>query len=90
MTTTPANPLAVGQYVNNYTSEYPANVCYQEADLPLIHFPLPLRRYIPNNCYNSAALGLEDEPTLRLVLLVSLNEIPVGEELYSSYFTLIS
>ena len=33
--------------------EYPANVAYQEFDVPL-DFPFHLRKFIPNNFYSSS------------------------------------
>uniref|UniRef100_UPI00358F9EED SET domain-containing protein 9 isoform X2 n=1 Tax=Myxine glutinosa TaxID=7769 RepID=UPI00358F9EED len=46
------NPAAVGQYVNNCCPDRPANVAYQEFDVPL-DFPLALRRFLPNVPYTS-------------------------------------
>lgn len=94
MTDNPANPLAVGQYVNNHTKDFPANVAYQEYDLPA-DFPLHLRRYIPNVHYIKMSDGsvdimqVPDDRTIRMVVLVSLRDIYEGEELFSSYFTLV-
>ncbi|XP_041359872.1 SET domain-containing protein 9-like isoform X2 [Gigantopelta aegis] len=59
LTPHPVNPLAVGQYVNNQSKRFPANVVYQEFDIPR-DWPLQLRRFIPNVHYNS---GLDD-PTI--------------------------
>lgn len=83
LTDTPHNPLAVGQYVNNCSNEWPANVCYQEYDLP-DKFPMELRRYLPNVNYS------QDTPRrLRCVVLVSLRDITAGEELFSNYYTIV-
>ncbi|XP_071850141.1 uncharacterized protein [Apostichopus japonicus] len=81
----PQNPLNVGQYINNQTKEYPANVAYQELNIDH-NFPLHLRKYLPNVFY--CAGQLHQRP-LRTVVLVSLRDIQPGEELLSSYFTLI-
>ncbi|KAM5194843.1 SET domain-containing protein 9 [Mantella aurantiaca] len=83
LTSSPNNPLAVGQYVNNCSNEKAANVCYQEFDLPDT-FPVQLRQYIPNICYSH-----ESEGPLRCVVLVALRDIHCGEELFSNYFTII-
>uniref|UniRef100_A0A914DXC9 Uncharacterized protein n=1 Tax=Acrobeloides nanus TaxID=290746 RepID=A0A914DXC9_9BILA len=48
LTSYPVNPLNTGQYVNNHTQENPANVMYQEINLPLKEFPYKLRKFIPN------------------------------------------
>ncbi|XP_064632865.1 SET domain-containing protein 9-like [Lineus longissimus] len=81
------NPMAVGQYVNNQTSGRPANVAYQEFDVPH-DFPFGLRKYIPNIYYNPST---PDKPhrTTRTVLLVSLRDIEEGEELFSTYYTVV-
>ncbi|KAK5859482.1 hypothetical protein PBY51_021036 [Eleginops maclovinus] len=83
LTSSPQNPLAVGQYVNNCSNEYPANVCYQEFDVP-IKFPIKLRQYLPNVNYSTEA-----QRPLRCVVLVSLRDITAGEELFSNYFTIV-
>lgn len=79
----PLNPLAVGQYVNNCSNERPANVCYQEYDVP-DKFPFELRRYLPNVNYS-----LDTQGPLRCVVLVSLRDITAGEELFSNYYTIV-
>ncbi|XP_019503770.1 PREDICTED: SET domain-containing protein 9 isoform X2 [Hipposideros armiger] len=45
------NPLAIGQYVNNCSNDRPANVCYQEFDVPAV-FPIELKQYLPNIAYS--------------------------------------
>lgn len=82
LTATPRNPLAIGQYVNN-CNESPANVCYQEYDVPKT-FPLELRQYLPNVKYSH-----ETQRPLRCVVLVSLRDISPGEELFSNYYTIV-
>ena len=91
LTETQKNPLAIGQYVNNQTSSMPANVVYQEVDIP-ISFPLYIRKYLPNICYRNKFIEeqeiyLEDEVLMRVVILRSLTEINANEELFSAYFT---
>ncbi|XP_033960593.1 SET domain-containing protein 9 [Pseudochaenichthys georgianus] len=83
LTSSPQNPLAVGQYVNNCSNEYPANVCYQEFDVP-DKFPIMLRQYLPNVNYST-----DSQRPLRCVVLVSLRDITAGEELFSNYFTIV-
>ncbi|XP_068594342.1 SET domain-containing protein 9 [Cebidichthys violaceus] len=83
LTSTPQNPLAVGQYVNNCSYETPANVCYQEYDVP-DEFPIRLRQYLPNVNYSHDA-----QRPLRCVVLVSLRDITAGEELFSNYYTIV-
>ncbi|KAF0047198.1 hypothetical protein F2P81_000831 [Scophthalmus maximus] len=83
LTATPQNPLAVGQYVNNCSNEWPANVCYQEYDVP-DKFPIELHQYLPNVNYS-----LDRRSPLRCVVLVSLRDITAGEELFSNYFTIV-
>ncbi|XP_013881209.1 SET domain-containing protein 9 [Austrofundulus limnaeus] len=83
LTDTPRNPLAVGQYVNNCTDDRPANVCYQEFDIP-DSFPIELRQFLPNVNYSQ-----ETKRPLRCVVLVSLREVRAGEELFSNYYTIV-
>lgn len=83
LTSSPLNPLAVGQYVNNCTNDWPANVSYQEYDVP-DKFPIELRQYLPNVNYSQ-----DTEGPLRCVVLVSLRDITVGEELFSNYYTIV-
>ncbi|KAJ8040742.1 SET domain-containing protein 9 [Holothuria leucospilota] len=79
------NPMNVGQFVNNHTKEYSANVAYQEFDVSH-RFPIELRKYLPNVFYSA---NLLHQRPLRTVVLISLRNIQAGEELLSSYFTLI-
>lgn len=83
LTDNPLNPLSVGQYVNNCTHRCPANVCYQEYDVPDT-FPIQLRRYLPNVNFSRDVHG-----PLRCVVLVSLRDIAAGEELFSNYYTIV-
>ncbi|CAL8320312.1 unnamed protein product [Lota lota] len=82
LTANPRNPLAIGQYVNN-CNDSPANVCYQEYDVPRV-FPLELYQYLPNVKYSH-----EIQRPIRCVVLVSLRDISPGEELFSNYYTII-
>ncbi|XP_060085657.1 SET domain-containing protein 9-like isoform X2 [Ylistrum balloti] len=89
VTQNPVNPLAVGQYVNNQSKQFPANVAYQEFDIPM-EFPFHLRKYIPNINYTSSIQdSLGHHRLTRVVVLVSLRKIEQGEELFSSYFTVV-
>lgn len=83
LTDSPLNPLAVGQYVNNCSNQWPANVCYQEYDV-LDSFPIELRQFLPNVNYSQDTRG-----PLRCVVLVSLRDIRAGEELFSNYYTIV-
>ncbi|XP_049602584.1 SET domain-containing protein 9 [Syngnathus scovelli] len=83
LTSTPQNPLAVGQYVNNCSNEMPANVCYQEFDVSDT-FPVEFRHYLPNVNYSPRS-----QRPLRCVVLVSLRDIAEGEELFSNYYTIV-
>ncbi|XP_042309369.1 SET domain-containing protein 9 isoform X2 [Sceloporus undulatus] len=51
LTNSVQNPLAVGQYVNNCSTDKSANVCYQEFDVPEC-FPVEFRQYLPNIKYS--------------------------------------
>lgn len=85
LTPRPANPLAIGQYVNNENAANPANVRYVELDLDTKNLHPSIRRFIPNVRYQSLAT----DSFLRLVVLVARRDISVREELFSSYFTIV-
>ncbi|KAF9357280.1 SET domain-containing protein 9 [Mortierella sp. AD094] len=46
------NPLAVGQIVNNGTTQFPPNVRYQELDIRTRDCPLELQEFLPNIWYS--------------------------------------
>ncbi|KAK1345414.1 hypothetical protein QTO34_014127 [Cnephaeus nilssonii] len=83
LTSEAQNPLAVGQYVNNCSNDRPANVCYQEFDVPP-GFPVELKQYLPNTAYSCA-----QQRPLRCVVLVALRNVGQGEELLSNYYTIV-
>uniref|UniRef100_A0A3P9HJH4 SET domain containing 9 n=1 Tax=Oryzias latipes TaxID=8090 RepID=A0A3P9HJH4_ORYLA len=83
LTASPRNPLAVGQYVNNCSNTKPANVCYQEYDVPDT-FPIELWQFLPNVNFSQDA-----RRPLRCVVLVSFRDIAEGEELFSNYYTIV-
>ena len=82
----PVNPLNVGQYVNNANDEYPANVAYCELDVPS-DFPVELRCLLPN--VNFEMIAIDGKRDLKMIALVTTTEICQGDELLSSYFTLV-
>nr|XP_045596485.1 SET domain-containing protein 9-like [Procambarus clarkii] len=89
LTDYPANPLNVGQYVNNQSTGHPSNVAYQEITLQPGDIPLQERQYLPNMWYSlPQGTPVADIP-LRTVTLVATRDILAGEELFSDYFTII-
>ncbi|KAK6188217.1 hypothetical protein SNE40_004446 [Patella caerulea] len=84
----PNNPLAIGQYVNNQSKRHSANVAYQEIIVPK-DFPFSLKKYIPNLYYSASIDNPEEIRLTRLVVLVSTRTIECGEELFSTYFTVV-
>merc|ERR1711894_355983 len=84
----PINPLAVGQYVNNQSKRFPANVTYQEFDIP-DNFPFHLLKYVPNIHYSPSTEEINKIRLLRVIVLVSTRQINAGEELFSTYFTVV-
>ena len=83
------NPLSIGQIVNNESSRYPANVRYQELDIPGT-FPVHLMKYIPNIRYRplTEQRNITREVIItRVVMLIAVRDIKCNEELFSSYFT---
>ncbi|CAB3380622.1 Hypothetical predicted protein [Cloeon dipterum] len=83
LTKNPINPLNVGQYVNNHTKDYPSNVAYQEVELSqgLSHETRSMMPYVNY----SGGRGLPN----RIVALVATRNIEQGEEILSSYLTLV-
>ena len=80
----PVNPLNVGQIVNNAPSEKDINVSYHELNLDLKSIDPYLRIFLPNVHYKSS-----NQEYLRLVPLVAVRDIEAGEELFSSYFSIV-
>jgi len=96
----PINPLSVGQYVNNQSHSKRNNVIYQECRVTLAtedttdadhnnHARLgkELFRFLPNVWCDP--VNCRWPLTLRLVPLIATRHISDGEELLSSYFTVI-
>jgi len=84
LTESPLCIMNIGQYVNNQTQDFPANVQYQEVNLSK-DFPFTFRRFIPNIFVN----GNNWMPFLRTVVLVANRSISAGEEVLSTYFTAV-
>ena len=84
----PANPLNIGQIVNNASDKdkFSANVTYHELDISLSEFEPRSRLFIPNIHYESVTLDGRSKD-LRIVPLIATRDIEEGEELYSSYFS---
>ena len=78
-----ANPLNVGQIVNN-GGVRDANVSYHEIELSSDNFDPLCLRFLPNVRYDS------DSSTIRIVPLIALRDINQGEEVLSSYFSLVN
>jgi len=86
-----AECLCLGQIVNN-AADNNANVAYQEHWLETEHVHYTLRQHLPNIEFQAAVVAPVrngSQSRLKTVVLVSLREIAAGEELLSSYFTLI-
>ena len=76
------NPLNIGQIVNNQSSQFKANVMYEELNIHSDSF-LEVLSLLPNINYDSVVKDL------RLVPLIATRDILTGEELYSTYFSII-
>ncbi len=92
----PANPLNVGQVVNNASDCGASNVFYHELDLSGgddAEFGPGFRCQLPNVPYESAAVqAAVNSPSrrvLRIVPLIATRDIAEGEELYSSYLSIV-
>jgi hypothetical protein len=87
------NPLSIGQYVNNRSKSQRNNVVYQEHFLPLPsnsrkeheYFPVELFKFLPNvwSDPHNNRFGL------KLISLIAVEDIFEGEEILSSYFTVV-
>ena len=66
----------------------PANVAYQELDIPFQSIKSKLWKGLPNVWYGSGNI-VGENAFLRTVALVSVREIDEGEEVFSSYFTVV-
>ena len=83
----PVNPLNIGQIVNNADGKAAtANVAYHELNLDLGEMDHRLRLFLPNIRYES--LGV-NSGTLRLAPLIATRDVEAGEELFSSYFSMV-
>ena len=76
------NPLNIGQIVNNQSSQFKANVMYEELDIHCDSF-VEVLSLLPNINYDSL------HRDLRIVPLIATRDIQPGEELYSTYFSII-
>ncbi|CAL8104718.1 unnamed protein product [Orchesella dallaii] len=94
LTPSPLNPLNIGQYVNNRSKSAVNNVIYQESSLSIAlnlstsqrhELPVHFCKYLPNVWSNP---GNNHHP-LRLVPLVATTNIQEGDEILSSYFTVV-
>ena len=79
------NPLNIGQIVNNRPSEAKANVCYEELNLHYMGNE-DIVALLPNVPYGGLNVT---SGCLRLVPLIATKDINCGDELYSSYFSVV-
>jgi hypothetical protein len=68
-----------------FPAGFPANVAYQELNVPLSCILPEHRCFLPNIWYSSSS----QHDHLRLVALVSTTNIEEGSELFSTYYTLV-
>lgn len=72
--------------INNGTRKFPANVYYQELNIPP-SFPGELRKYIPNLHYENGWRPWDEDFT-RVVLLVTRRDV-LDKELFSTYHEVV-
>jgi len=92
--TKPLNPLSIGQIVNNaridsddYLETVFPNVTYQEIFFICpTELPSHLLQYLPYAHYSSQS---PNATLLKMVVLIATRDIYKGEELYSSYISLV-
>ena len=80
------NPLNVGQIVNNCNKDFTSNVAYHEIDITVDNFNVRLRPFFPNVNYG----GNSDDLNVRIIPLIATKDIEQGEELFSTYFTIMN
>lgn len=83
----PANPLCLGQRVNNQNEDNVANVEYVEMDISVRQLLPKQRRLLPYVNYSSVDCYHD---SVRVVGLVATRQVTQGEELLSNYFTIVS
>ena len=79
------NPLNLGQIVNNCNGEFPANVAYHEFNVSNKNFDFKLRPFLPNVNYS----GNDEMLSTKIVPLIATRNIDSGQELFSTYFTVL-
>lgn len=79
------NPLNIGQIVNNCNNKLPANVAYHELNVSNKNFDFKLRPFLPNVNYS----GNDEILSTRIVPLIATTNIVQGQELFSTYFTIL-
>ena len=77
------NPLNIGQIVNNQSSIHKASVSYEEINLDS-QTSQKILILLPNINYESG-IG----QYIRIVPLIALQDIHAGQELFSTYFSLV-
>ena len=80
------NPLNVGQIVNNCNKDFTSNVAYHEIDVFIDNFRLQLRPFLPTVNYG----GNSEDLKVRIIPLIASKDIKEGQELFSTYFTIIN
>ena len=92
------NPLNVGQIVNNANPEIPgcsANLAYYEITLTFGEAETDMFKdylilgLIPNNYYKKETLNGLEPIVVKVVALVAITDVQHGEELLTTYFTLV-
>ena len=79
------NPLNLGQIVNNCNGEFSANVAYHELNVSDKNFGFKLRPFLPNVNYS----GNDEILSTKIVPLIATRDIGPGQELFSTYFTVL-
>ena len=77
------NPLNIGQIVNNSDKIHKANVMYEELTIETEDY-IKVLQLLPNINYDS---GFAQQ--LKLEPLIAIKDINEGEELFSTYFSIV-
>ena len=92
------NPLNVGQIINNANPKitgHSANLAYHEITVTFgenesdTFKDFSILGLMPNAYYKGDTLNLSGNPLLKVVALVATRDVHEGEELLSTYFTLV-
>ena len=72
--------------MNNCNKDFDANVAYHELNIFVENFDLSLRPFLPNVNYG----GNNGNMSTRIIPLIATKDISQGQELFSTYFSIVN